>query len=109
MEFFFAIFSLLFYYLRPQDWVPGLAGANLVKPIIAAWILVLLMQFVQFAKAFHRYPLPAYGRPPANNRLRVNSCTTYAKNGPRGDRRGARLHVGCHPSGRFARFSPLAV
>lgn len=42
MEFFLSVFFLLFYYLRPQDWVPGLAGANLVKPIMAIWILVLV-------------------------------------------------------------------
>lgn len=42
MEFFFAVFFLLFYYLRPQDWVPGLVGANLIKPIIAAWLVVLV-------------------------------------------------------------------
>lgn len=39
MEFVFAAFFLVFYYLRPQDWVPGLAGANLVKPIVAVWFL----------------------------------------------------------------------
>lgn len=38
MEFFFAVFFLLFYYLRPQDWVPGFIGLNIVKPIIALWL-----------------------------------------------------------------------
>jgi hypothetical protein len=42
MEFFFAILFLLFYYIRPQDWLPGLEGAELVKPIIGAWLLVLV-------------------------------------------------------------------
>lgn len=42
MEFFFAVFFLLFYYIRPQDWMPGLAGANLVKPIIGIWVIVLI-------------------------------------------------------------------
>lgn len=42
MEFFFAILFLLFYYIRPQDWLPGLEGAGLVKPIIGAWLLVLV-------------------------------------------------------------------
>lgn len=42
MEFFFAILFLLFYYIRPQDWVPGLEGAELIKPIIGAWLLVLV-------------------------------------------------------------------
>ncbi|MDF1852680.1 MAG: O-antigen ligase family protein [Verrucomicrobiales bacterium] len=43
MEFFLSVFFLLFYYLRPQDWVPGLTGANLIKPIIAIWLLTLLV------------------------------------------------------------------
>ena len=42
MEFFVAILFLLFYYLRPQDWVAGLAGANLIQPIIGLWLLVLV-------------------------------------------------------------------
>ncbi|RYD34499.1 MAG: O-antigen ligase family protein [Verrucomicrobiaceae bacterium] len=41
MEFFFAVFFLLFYFLRPQDWVPGLMGMNLIKPIIVMWVAVL--------------------------------------------------------------------
>ncbi|MCB1203768.1 MAG: O-antigen ligase family protein [Verrucomicrobiae bacterium] len=42
MEFFFALFFLLFYYLRPQDWVPGLSGVELIKPIIGLWVFFLL-------------------------------------------------------------------
>jgi O-Antigen ligase len=42
MEFFFAVFFLLFYYLRPQDWVPGLTGVQLVKPIIVVWFFALI-------------------------------------------------------------------
>ena len=42
MEFFFAVFFLLFYYLRPQDWVPGLIGLSLVRPIILGWLLILV-------------------------------------------------------------------
>lgn len=42
MEFFFAVFFLLFYYLRPQDWVPGLIGLGLVKPIIITWLGVVV-------------------------------------------------------------------
>ncbi len=42
MEFTLSLIFLLLYYLRPQDWVPGLAGANLVKPIMAIWLLVLI-------------------------------------------------------------------
>jgi hypothetical protein len=43
MEFFIAVFFLLFYYLRPQDWVPGLLGLSLIKPIIATWLGVLVV------------------------------------------------------------------
>lgn len=43
MEFVLAIFFLLFYYLRPQDWVAGLEGANLIKPIMAIWAGIILM------------------------------------------------------------------
>lgn len=43
MEFFFAVFFLLFYYVRPQDWVPGLIGLSLVKPIMVTWFGVLLV------------------------------------------------------------------
>lgn len=43
MEFFIAVFFLLFYYVRPQDWVPGLIGVNIIKPIIAVWIAGLLV------------------------------------------------------------------
>ena len=43
MEFLFSVFFLLFYYLRPQDWISALTGVELIKPILAIWILVLLM------------------------------------------------------------------
>lgn len=43
MEFFFAIVFLLVYYLRPQDWVPGMAGVEMVRPIIALWLASILM------------------------------------------------------------------
>ena len=42
MEFNFAIFFLLLYYLRPQDWAPGLIGVELIKPVMGFWILTLL-------------------------------------------------------------------
>lgn len=43
MEFFFAVLFLLIYNLRPQDWVPGLAGAELVRPIMGMWLLALAL------------------------------------------------------------------
>ncbi len=66
MEFFFAVFFLLFYYLRPQDWIPGLAGANLVKPIIGAWVIALVamrsrqISFPGFVKTPHDWIILAY-------------------------------------------------
>lgn len=58
MEFFFAIFFLLFYYIRPQDWMPGLAGASLVKPIVGLWLLSLMVARSRDS------PLPGFLRTP---------------------------------------------
>jgi hypothetical protein len=58
MEFFFAVFFVLFYYLRPQDWVAGLIGLNLIKPIIVMWFAVL------FAGRSIASPLPGVLRTP---------------------------------------------
>lgn len=58
MEFFFAIFFLLFYYIRPQDWMPGLAGANLIKPIVGLWLLSLILARSRSS------PLPGFLRTP---------------------------------------------
>jgi len=41
MEFFFAVLFLLIYNLRPQDWLPGLAGMEIVRPIVGLWLLAL--------------------------------------------------------------------
>lgn len=58
MEFFLAVFFVLFYFLRPQDWVPGLIGLTLIKPIIATWVAVL------FANRSLPSPLPGLLRTP---------------------------------------------
>lgn len=58
MEYRLALFFVSFYYLRPQDWVPGLAGMNLVQPIIGLWILVL------FAYRQYQSPVPGLVRTP---------------------------------------------
>lgn len=42
MEFTAVILFLILYFVRPQDWVPGLAGLNVIRPIIAIGILGLL-------------------------------------------------------------------
>lgn len=41
MEFLAAILFLILYFVRPQDWVPGLEGLNVIKPIIAMGFLGL--------------------------------------------------------------------
>jgi hypothetical protein len=37
MEFRIAVFFLFLYYIRPQDWIGGLAGFNIMRPLIAVW------------------------------------------------------------------------
>lgn len=39
MDFFSAVLILVLYFIRPQDWVPGLAGANLMQPVALFAIL----------------------------------------------------------------------
>lgn len=39
-----AILFLGFYYIRPQDWLPGLAGFNIVRPLMVAWVMVLMTE-----------------------------------------------------------------
>jgi hypothetical protein len=33
-----AVVFLALYYVRPQDWVPGLAGVNVIRPLMVVWI-----------------------------------------------------------------------
>ncbi len=42
MAFTSVIILLLFYFIRPQDWVPGMAGVNIIKPVIALGIVGLM-------------------------------------------------------------------
>ena len=51
---------LTLYYVRPQDWVPGLAGLNVVKPIMIIGILALLGRK---RKPMGPKPWPAMGTP----------------------------------------------
>lgn len=44
MAFFAVIVLLVFYFIRPQDWVPGMAGFNIIKPVIALGFLGLMMR-----------------------------------------------------------------
>jgi len=41
MELKAAIFFLFLYYIRPQDWIGGLAGFNIMRPMIALWAWAL--------------------------------------------------------------------
>ena len=46
MVFAAAIATLLLYFIRPQDWVPGLEGVNVVKPVIAMAVFGLMSRIV---------------------------------------------------------------
>lgn len=41
MEFRAAVFFLFLYYIRPQDWITGLAGFNIMRPMILIWAVGL--------------------------------------------------------------------
>lgn len=58
MEFFFAIVFLMVYYIRPQDWVPGMAGAEIIRPIIALWLFAIVLG------RSRNSPLPGFLRTP---------------------------------------------
>lgn len=44
MDFFAASAILVIYYIRPQDWVPGLAGANLIQPVAMMAIIAVILR-----------------------------------------------------------------
>ena len=44
MAFWSNILLLLFYYLRPQDWVPGMSGFNMAKLAVAGGVLGLMQR-----------------------------------------------------------------
>lgn len=41
MEYRTALFFLFLYYIRPQDWIPSIAGFNIVRPMILIWVASL--------------------------------------------------------------------
>jgi len=57
MEFRAAVFFLFLYYIRPQDWITGLAGFNIMRPMIIIW-------GVGLHGAKQRSPLPGVLRTP---------------------------------------------
>lgn len=40
----FALLFLVMYFIRPQDWIPGMAGFNIIRPIIIVWGLALVSE-----------------------------------------------------------------
>jgi hypothetical protein len=38
----FAVLFLAVYYIRPQDWLPGMAGFNIVRTIMLGWGMILI-------------------------------------------------------------------
>lgn len=57
MEYRLALFFLFLYYIRPQDWMAGWAGFNVVKPLMLAWL-------VAWFTSRERSPLPGLLRTP---------------------------------------------
>lgn len=37
-----AVVFLFLYYVRPQDWIPGMAGFNVIRPLMLVWIGYLI-------------------------------------------------------------------
>ena len=44
MEYRFALFFLFLYYIRPQDWMAGWAGFNVIKPLMLLWTAALFVR-----------------------------------------------------------------
>jgi O-antigen ligase len=57
MEYRLALFFLFLYYIRPQDWVAGWSGFNIIKPLMLAWLAALFT-------SRSRSPLPGLLRTP---------------------------------------------
>lgn len=57
MEYRLALFFLFLYYIRPQDWMAGWAGFNIIKPLMLAWVAALY-------SSRSRSPLPGLLRTP---------------------------------------------
>jgi hypothetical protein len=39
-----SIIFLFLYYIRPQDWIPGMAGFNIIRPMVALWLVALFSE-----------------------------------------------------------------
>ena len=60
MEFTSVILFLTLYFIRPQDWVPGLAGMNVAKPTM---LLGLVGMLVRNRKSILNAPYPVMATP----------------------------------------------
>lgn len=65
MELRSAILFLFLYYIRPQDWIGGLSGFNIMRPMIALWAWALFSAHQRsrvsgFFKTPHDWVLAAY-------------------------------------------------
>ncbi len=49
MDFVSALLVLIIYFIRPQDWVPGLAGANLMQPVALFAVLAMVVKRQSFS------------------------------------------------------------
>lgn len=52
-----ALLFLALYYIRPQDWVPGMAGFNIIRPVMLMWGMAMLGEGIQSPlRGFFRTP-----------------------------------------------------
>jgi O-antigen ligase len=52
-----AILFLFFYYIRPQDWVAGMGGLNVVQPLILCWVFAIYNERALAKQKFIETPL----------------------------------------------------
>lgn len=57
MEYRTALVFLFLYYIRPQDWIPAIAGVNIIRPMILIWL-------VSLSSTRSRSPVPGVFRTP---------------------------------------------
>jgi hypothetical protein len=52
-----ALLFLGLYYIRPQDWVPGMAGVNIIRPVMLMWGVALMAEGLNSpVRGFFRTP-----------------------------------------------------
>ncbi len=39
-----AFLFLALYYIRPQDWLPGMAGMNIIRPVMVLWVMAMVVE-----------------------------------------------------------------